>query len=131
MVGFGWFLSIVGGILCAIGLYVDNTASNDDYGFGVYTRSDDIKDAETCLIIGIILLAIGVILLVAGYIRQSIEKRQWLEKCYMNRALEKMGGASILHTRRCTNCGCIGQEEDAFCPKCGKKYKEQDKSSQA
>lgn len=128
MIGFGWFLSILGAILSGIGLYGENSASNADYGWGTVTRRSDIENAETCLIIGIIVLAVGIILLVAGYIRRSIENRQYLESRYMNRAREQLaaqsGNTALLNTRRCTNCGCVGNKDDAFCKNCGKKFKE-------
>lgn len=129
MIGFGWFLSIVGAILSAVGIFAENSASSADFGLGAWTRRGDIENAETCLIIGIITLAIGVILLIAGYIRRSIENRQYLESRYMNRALERFaeqsGNTSLLNTRRCTNCGTIGNKDAAFCKNCGKKLKEE------
>lgn len=127
MIGLGWFLSIIGTILSGIGYIWENSATNADYGLGAWTRADEIENAQLCLTVGIFILIGGVIFLIVGYIRRSIEVREYLESRARNRQREvppeEGKDTSLLNTKRCTNCGFVGGKDDLFCQVCGKKFK--------
>lgn len=104
MSAIGWILTIIGAFVSIGGMVSRNDAISDNYGYGRYYNRGEIEDAQMVMVIGAVILVIGILVLLASYLK----KRDSAPK-------ESNGFA----TKKCLRCGNIVDVNTAFCPNCG------------
>ena len=99
----GWFVSIAGAITCIVSMIQRDEAISSYSGYGRYYNKGGIEDAEITLIIGLVILIVGVLIVLAGYLRKNNDKNKFRP----------------LDSKMCLKCGSIVSKEEKFCSKCG------------
>lgn len=104
MVILGWVSSIIGTILSVVGIALYNAAESAGYGLYKYYDASEMNNAKIVLAIGAVVLILGIVLLIGGYLDRSCKKRNEV---------------NLLNTCLCLKCGNIVDVSKAFCSKCG------------
>ena len=112
----GWLLLLGGAGLAGYGIYSKNKISDSYYGFGVY-RKDEINNAETYILIGIVLAFIGLFVLIARYIAG---KKSGAASVNPVSGIAYVPVGTIMSDGTCcSNCGALLPAGNTFCGKCG------------
>ena len=108
MIAIGWLFSVLGGILSFIGIALYKSAKSQMYGLYQYYDKSDVNNASILIAIGILVLILGIVLLIFGYLKR---KKQFDTI------------ANSLNTRKCLKCGNIVDSSKSYCSKCGNSLK--------
>jgi len=112
----GWLLLLGGVGSAGYGIYEKNELTDSYYGLGAYRKSE-INDAETFIIVGIVLVFIGLFVLIARYM--AGRKSSAASANTPNGFVYVPVGTFMGNGARCSCCGAALPAGSSFCSKCG------------
>lgn len=114
MIILGWIITIIGAVISITSLSSRENYIQEYNGIGRRINSGEIEDAELIIFIGIIIAVVGVIILIAGYLKSS-----------KNTSVKTDKYTNSFDTIKCLKCGNIANLQEKFCSKCGNNLYEQ------